>query len=80
MIAALLSGGLFHGVFAYANLLSLSPKPLFIGGSVSPNVFFTLDDSGSMDWEFLTQRYWQVDFYDYDTGTSSSTPTDNYYK
>ncbi len=27
--------------------------PLFLGGSVEPNILFTLDDSGSMHWELM---------------------------
>lgn len=37
--------------------LALSRSPLFLGTSISPNIFFMLDDSGSMDWETLTGRY-----------------------
>lgn len=37
--------------------LALSRSPLFLGTSISPNIFFMLDDSGSMDWETLTSRY-----------------------
>ncbi len=34
-------------------LLPLSNVPLFLGGNISPNVMFTLDDSGSMQDEIL---------------------------
>ena len=34
-------------------LLPLSNSPLFLGGNISPNVMFTLDDSGSMHWEIM---------------------------
>lgn len=37
--------------------LALSRNPLFLGTSIAPNIFFMLDDSGSMDWETLTSRY-----------------------
>jgi len=37
--------------------LALSRNPLFLGTSIPPNIFFMLDDSGSMDWETLTPRY-----------------------
>lgn len=30
-----------------------SQVPLFLGGSIEPNVMFTLDDSGSMHWELM---------------------------
>lgn len=31
----------------------LSNNPLFLGGNISPNVMFTLDDSGSMQWDAM---------------------------
>lgn len=31
----------------------LADAPLFLGGNLAPNVFFTLDDSGSMQWEAM---------------------------
>ncbi|MCH8175688.1 MAG: pilus assembly protein, partial [Proteobacteria bacterium] len=37
--------------------LTLASSPLFLGTQVEPNVFFMLDDSGSMDWEILTSDY-----------------------
>ncbi|MGV3592522.1 MAG: pilus assembly protein, partial [Gammaproteobacteria bacterium] len=37
--------------------LSLANAPLFLGTSVDANVFFSLDDSGSMDWETLTNEF-----------------------
>lgn len=45
--------------------MALSQSPLFLGTQIAPNVFFMLDDSGSMDWETLTvdyqyyTNYWQ---------------------
>ncbi len=36
-----------------ATNLALSSVPLFLGGSVEPNIMFTLDDSGSMQWEAM---------------------------
>lgn len=38
--------------------LTLSDVPLFVGKITTPNVFFEIDDSGSMDWEVLTKKYW----------------------
>lgn len=43
---------LFLAGHAHA-LLPLSDRPLFLGGNISPNVMFTLDDSGSMHWEIM---------------------------
>lgn len=52
-----------------AKKLSLADSPLFLGSQVSPNVFFMLDDSGSMDWEILVSDYQYYTNYwrDYDT-------------
>lgn len=33
--------------------LNISPVPLFLGGVIEPNIMFTLDDSGSMQWEAM---------------------------
>lgn len=43
---------------ALAAPLNLSNVPLAAATSVVPNVFFELDDSGSMDWEIMTGQYW----------------------
>lgn len=61
-----------------AATLNLSNVPLSSSTSVNPNVFFELDDSGSMDWEIMTQKYWTWRAYNPDetlignSGTSSS--------
>ncbi len=52
---------------------TLAQTPLFLSTSVDPNIYFLLDDSGSMEWENLVQN-----------GTSSGLPdyggwTGNYY-
>ncbi|WP_188150137.1 pilus assembly protein [Teredinibacter waterburyi] len=44
--------------------LNLADQPLFLGISTDPNVFFELDDSGSMDWEILTVPYYHYCQYD----------------
>ncbi len=44
--------------------LDLANEPLFLGISTDPNVFFQLDDSGSMDWEILTIPYYHYCQYD----------------
>ncbi|MDT8427359.1 MAG: PilC/PilY family type IV pilus protein [Pseudomonadales bacterium] len=57
--------GLSIGVNSHGAPLTLSRSPLFLGVSVDPNIFLMVDDSGSMDWEILTQaheyylNYWQ---------------------
>ncbi len=39
----------------YAAPGNLPKSPLLVGASVEPNVYFTFDNSGSMDWEMLYQ-------------------------
>lgn len=54
LINWLLLGFLIFGVTpAKSAPLSLSNVPLYLGGSVAPNIMFTLDDSGSMQWEVM---------------------------
>ena len=43
------------GGTSHAGILSLAETPLFLTNAVEPNVFFLLDDSGSMEWEVLLQ-------------------------
>ncbi len=38
---------------ALADDLNISQSPLFVATNVEPNVMFTLDDSGSMQWEHM---------------------------
>ncbi len=55
---------------SHAAALNLVTSPLFLGTSVDANVFFELDDSGSMDWETLTNEF---DYYaNYWTTTSDT--------
>ncbi|MFK7864760.1 MAG: pilus assembly protein [Pseudohongiellaceae bacterium] len=46
-----------------AQELGLASQPLFLGTQIDPNIFFMLDDSGSMDWEILSVDH--VYFRDY---------------
>jgi type IV pilus assembly protein PilY1 len=55
---------------AQAAEMALARSPLFLGTQISPNIFFMLDDSGSMDWETLT-----VDYQYYANYWASSTNT-----
>lgn len=61
--------------------LSIANTPLFLGAAVQPNVFFVSDDSGSMDWEYMTPAHWRWHNYDPDpirNGSFSSwEPTAN---
>lgn len=54
----------------------LANSPLFTMSNVPPNVFFELDDSGSMDWEILTKNYWHSCAYDRDSPGNNNTPDD----
>ncbi len=56
---------------AQAAELALADAPLFLGTQIDPNVFFMMDDSGSMDWEILTKEY------NYYTNYWSSSSTEN---
>jgi type IV pilus assembly protein PilY1 len=39
------------------NLLATPAQvPLFLGGTIEPNIMFTLDDSGSMHWEIMPEE------------------------
>ena len=44
----------------------LVDTPLFAANNVPPNIFFEIDDSGSMDWEILTRKHWTYCDYDRD--------------
>lgn len=59
---------------AQAAELALSDHPLFLGTQIDPNVFFMMDDSGSMDWEILTKE--QHYYFDY-WGSSSTVGPNN---
>lgn len=48
---------LASSVPSHAMLLNLPETPLLVGLSSKPNVFFMMDDSGSMDWEVLTTNH-----------------------
>ncbi len=53
-----------------------APTPLFLTSKVTPNIFFKVDDSGSMDWTILTKKYWHACAYDPDYGSTSNANTD----
>lgn len=59
----------------HAQTLNISNEPLYLGYNVDPNVFFELDDSGSMDWSITTVPYWDQCRYDnaHPTGSCSSS-------
>ncbi len=65
----LLAGGLvvFSGLQpAQAALLDLPNFPLYLAQSVDPNVFLEVDDSGSMDWEVMTEQHWMHCAYNFE--------------
>ena len=51
-------------------------SPLFLTSSVTPNIFFEVDDSGSMDWTILTKKYWNGCAYDPDFGSANNSNAD----
>lgn len=51
-------------------------SPLFLSNSVIPNIFFEVDDSGSMDWTILTKKYWHGCAYDPDFGSDNNSSSD----
>lgn len=53
----------------------ISNEPLFLSVNVSPNVFFELDDSGSMDWDILTGPYFHACSYDNNNPATTSQCT-----
>ena len=53
----------------------LADKPLFLGSEVQPNIFFIVDDSGSMDWEVLkSNRALQIHGSGTNSGNMDFTP------
>jgi len=51
----LLSAGILAGAAGFSARAdtNIAQIPLFLSGSVDPNVMFTFDDSGSMQWEYM---------------------------
>lgn len=54
----------------------IANTPLFTATQVAPNVFFMLDDSGSMDWTILSKKYWEPCSYDPDSGADVDNSDD----
>lgn len=50
--------------------------PLFLTSGVTPNIFFQVDDSGSMDWTILTKKHWEGRAYDPDFGADNNATSD----
>lgn len=76
-----------HSISAQAAPGTLSQIPLFTSDNrVQPNVFLTLDNSGSMDSEIVTKKYWNLCAYDRDaldspnnSGDCGSIRSDSYF-
>lgn len=51
-------------------------NPLFLTSGVTPNIFFQVDDSGSMDWTIQTKQYWNGCAYDPDFGSYDNASAD----
>jgi len=56
-VAMSIAGGL-----SSAAELGLADAPLFLTSGVQPNIYFIIDDSGSMDWETLYSKEATADF------------------
>ena len=56
---------------------SLANSPLFTSSNGISNIFFELDDSGSMDWEVLVKPYWDACAYDPDNPGSITNTGSN---
>lgn len=57
-------------------LAAPATTPLFLTSGVLPNIFFQIDDSGSMDWTILTKKYWHGCAYDPDFGSYNNDSSD----
>jgi|GEM_PF-6183505 len=55
---------------------SISSTPLFLASQATANIFFELDDSGSMDWTILAKNYWHPCAYDPDSGDYDNDSSD----
>lgn len=60
--SALLVAAVGYSASAAAAPLILSNAPLFLGGNVEPNLVFNLDDSGSMQFEYMPGEGFHPDY------------------
>jgi len=59
----------------HSALLNLATGPILLSSSSTANVFFILDDSGSMDWEMLmASSLWEACAYDPNVGLYNTLP------
>jgi type IV pilus assembly protein PilY1 len=77
--AALFAAGLALPAPALAQTVEIATSPMATSTTttVKPNLMFVLDDSGSMDWDYLPSE--ANDFSDNDYGFNSSQCNGNYY-
>ncbi|MEM8684332.1 MAG: PilC/PilY family type IV pilus protein [Pseudomonadota bacterium] len=54
LTSAVACGVLLFPISSQAGPGALADSPLFLQNSVEPNILFTIDDSGSMDWSLMT--------------------------
>lgn len=72
-----LSAGVLMNVYVPVGIGgTIAQTPLFVATQVAPNVFFMLDDSGSMDWTILSKKYWHPRAYDPDAGDDLNNSAD----
>ena len=57
---------------AFATTLNISNVPLYLGGSIEPNIMFTLDDSGSMQWEVMPDDFDDDNVHNFFTRSSAN--------
>lgn len=58
---------------------SIATSPIFTNSNVPPNVFFEVDDSGSMDWEIMTKSHWHYCAYDINAPGNTGSANCGYY-
>ncbi len=58
---------------------NISNSPLFTKSNVRSNVFFEIDDSGSMDAEVLTKKYWDIRAYTWGNNWSGNEVTNSFF-
>lgn len=58
------------GQVAHAVSTDIADVPMAVKNQVAPNIFFTLDDSGSMHWEFLPEEEMRFSLFTLPRGTN----------
>ncbi|AFJ03455.1 Type IV fimbrial biogenesis protein PilY1 [Methylophaga frappieri] len=55
LLISLFTALFLHSTYTAAADLDLANTPLYLGGAIEPNVMFTMDDSGSMQFEMMPE-------------------------